>query len=266
MGILANKKALIIGAASNRSIAYGIAEAMTAQGAEIALSYQNERLAERVTKLATKLNSKIVLQCDVSKDDDIANMFNNIKEIWGSFDILVHSVAYAPSDQLQGSFVEAVTREGFHTAHDISSYSLAALAKAAMPLLNQGSAAIMTVSYLGANRVFPSYNTMGIAKASLEATVKYLASSMGPAGIRVNAVSAGPIKTLAAAGITDFKKMLEFNKTATPLRSNVTTAQVGNASAFLCSDLASGITGEIMHVDNGFNIVGMAIPNNEEAS
>ena len=254
---LKGKKALIVGAASNRSIAYGIAKSMHEQGAELAFTYQNDRLKSRVEKMAAEFGSKIVLQCDVSSDDEIKNLFETIEKSWDKLDILVHSVAFAPQDQLQGSFVDSVTREGFQIAHDISSYSLAALAKQALPLMKNTNGAIMSVTYLGSVRAFPNYNTMGVAKASLEATVRYLASSLGPQGIRVNAVSAGPIKTLAAAGISSFKKMLDYNKQVSPLRENVTIEQVGNASAFICSDMASGITGEILHVDNGFNTVGM---------
>lgn len=257
MTILKGKKALIVGAASNRSIAYGIAKSMHEQGAELAFTYQNDRLKSRVEKMAAEFGSKIVLQCDVSSDDEIKNLFETIEKSWDKLDILVHSVAFAPQDQLQGSFVDSVTREGFQIAHDISSYSLAALAKQALPLMKNTNGAIMSVTYLGSVRAFPNYNTMGVAKASLEATVRYLASSLGPQGIRVNAVSAGPIKTLAAAGISSFKKMLDYNKQVSPLRENVTIEQVGNASAFICSDMASGITGEILHVDNGFNTVGM---------
>ena len=258
--MLQNKKALIVGAASNRSIAYGIAEAMSKQGADVALSYQNERLADRVKKLAGNLGSDFTVQCDVANDNEIKTMFETIKDKWGQLDILVHSVAFAPQDQLQGSFVDSVTREGFQIAHDVSSYSLAALAKEAMPLMKENRGSIMTVTYLGSTKAFPNYNTMGPAKASLEATVRYLANSMGPHGIRVNSISAGPIRTLAASGISSFKKMLDYNKNTAPMRENVTTEQVGNASAFICSDLASGITGEIIHVDNGFNIVGMSMP------
>jgi enoyl-[acyl-carrier protein] reductase I len=264
MAILSNKKALIVGAASTRSIAYGIAKSMHEQGAELAFTYQNERLASRVEKIAESFGSSIVMPCDVTSDEEIAQLFTTLSKTWGELDILVHSVAYAPQDQLQGSFVDCVTREGFRIAHDISSYSLAALAKAAMPLMEGRQGAIMSVSYLGSVRAFPSYNTMGVAKASLEAPVRYLAHSMGPKGIRVNAVSAGPIKTLAAAGISSFKKMLDYNKQVSPLRDNVTIEQVGNASAFLCSDMASGITGEILHVDNGFNMVGMSLPEEME--
>lgn len=263
MTILEGKNALIIGAASKRSIAYGIATAMKNHGAKIALSYQGERLAKRVTDMGVELGSDMAFQCDVSSDEEIRNMFNEIKKSWEKIDILVHSVAFAPQDQLQGSFVENVSREGFKIAHDISSYSLAALAKEALPLMKDNNSSIMTVTYLGSTRAFPNYNTMGPAKASLEATTRYLANSMGPYGIRVNAISAGPIKTLAAAGINSFKKILDFNKKYSPMRENVTIEQVGNASSFICSDLASAITGEVIHVDNGFHIVGLANMENE---
>ena len=264
MSILSGKKALIIGAASTRSIAYGIAKSMRSQGAELAFTYQNERLGTRVNKIADEFDSKLVFECDVSSDESINNLFQNLGKTWPKFDILVHSVAYAPQDQLQGSFVDCVTREGFQIAHDISSYSLAALAKQAFPYMENTNGAIMSVTYLGSTRAFPNYNTMGVAKASLEATVRYLANSLGPHGIRVNAVSAGPIKTLAAAGITSFRKMLDYNRQVSPMRENVTIEQVGNASSFICSDMASGITGEILHVDNGFNTVGMSIPEETE--
>ncbi|MBT4885135.1 MAG: enoyl-ACP reductase [Legionellales bacterium] len=263
MTILKNKKALIVGVASKRSIAYGIAASMHEQGAKLAFTFQNERLESRVRKIAAEFNAEIIEKCDVADDNDISELFAHIKNKWETIDIVVHSVAYAPQDQLQGNFIDSVTREGFQIAHDISSYSLAALAKQAMPLMKDQHGAIMAVTYLGSQRAFPNYNTMGVAKASLEATVKYLAHSMGPHGIRVNAISAGPIKTLAAAGISSFKKMLEFNKKAAPMRENVTIEQVGNASAFICSDMASGITGEILHVDNGFNTVGMSLPEEE---
>jgi len=263
MTILKNKKALIVGVASKRSIAYGIAASMHEQGAKLAFTFQNERLESRVRKIAAEFNAEIIEKCDVADDNDISELFTHIKNKWETLDIVVHSVAYAPQDQLQGSFIDSVTREGFKIAHDISSYSLAALAKQAMPLMKGKRGAIMTVTYLGSQRAFPNYNTMGVAKASLEATVRYLAHSMGPHGIRVNAISAGPIKTLAAAGISSFKKMLDFNKKAAPMRENVTIEQVGNASAFICSDMASGITGEVVHVDNGFNTVGMSLPEEE---
>lgn len=258
MGFLSNKKALIVGLASERSIAYGIAQALHREGAQLALTYQNEKLKNRVEKAANQFNSSITLPCDVANDQEIDAVFDHLKQQWGTLDILIHSVAFAPKDQLEGNYIDHIDREGFKIAHDISSYSLGALAKAAYPMMKDHNSAILTLSYIGAIQVIPNYNVMGIAKASLEANVRYLANSMGPAGIRVNAISAGPIRTLAASGISDFKKMLDFNKNITPLRENVSIEQVGNAAAFLCSDLASGITGEIVYVDNGFHLVGMA--------
>lgn len=258
MGLLDNKHALIIGLASDRSIAYGIAEAMHREGATLAFAYQGEKLKERVTKMAKNdFKSDLVFPCDVSSDDDIENLFKELGKHWDDLDILVHSVAYAPADQLQGDFLENVNREGFRIAHDISSYSLAALAKAAFPLMKDrpDGGAILTLSYLGAEKALQNYNIMGLAKASLEANVRYLANSLGPKKIRVNAISAGPIRTLAASGISGFRKILAYNEAVTPLRQNTTTEQVGNTAAFLCSDLASGITGEIIHVDGGFHAI-----------
>lgn len=257
MGILTGKRALIVGLISDRSIASGIAEAMHREGAELAFTYQNEKFKDRVEGLASAWNSSLCFPCDVSEDSQITTAFEHLKSHWDEFDILVHSVAYAPADQLEGDYLTQVSREGFRIAHDVSSYSLAALAQAALPMMQARQGAIVTMTYLGSTQTFPNYNVMGVAKASLEANVRYLASSLGPKGIRVNAVSAGPIRTLAASGIKHFRKMLDYNQKATPLRQNVTTEQVGNAAAFLCSDLASGITGEILHVDAGFNIVGM---------
>ena len=254
MNFLDGKRALIVGVASNRSIAYGIAAAMHKAGAQIALTYQNEKLLERVTKFAVEFNSNIVLACDVSKDEEIAHVFESLQKQWDSVDIIVHSVAFAPSDQLTGDYVNAVTREGFKIAHDISAYSFVALAKAARPMLKQNSA-LMTLSYIGAERVIANYNVMGVAKASLEANMRYMAESLGKEGIRVNAISAGPIRTLAASGIKDFRKMLAHNETVTPLKRNVTIEDVGNVAAFLCSDLAAGVTGEVVHVDAGFHCI-----------
>jgi enoyl-[acyl-carrier protein] reductase I len=258
MGFLSGKRALIVGLASNRSIAWGIAQAMLREGAELAFSYPNEKMGERVTRLATECNSGIVLPCDVSSDAQIENLFVALGKHWDGLDILVHSVAFAPADQLAGDYLDCVTREGFRIAHDISSYSFAAMAKAARPMLQGRKAALLTMSYLGAVKTIPNYNVMGVAKASLEANVRYLAQSLGPEGIRVNGVSAGPIRTLAAAGISNFRKLLDSFAGTAPLRRNVTIEDVGNAAAFLCSDLASGITGEITYVDGGYNIVGMA--------
>jgi enoyl-[acyl-carrier protein] reductase I len=253
MSFLKNKRALILGMLSDRSIAYGIADAMHKQGAELAFTHQVEKHEQRVRKLASNFNSEIVLPCDVSNDEEIENLFIKLKDYWDTFDILVHSIAFVPKDALQGDFVENTSRENFKIAHDISSYSFTALAKAALPSLSK-DASLLTVSYLGAERTMPNYNVMGLAKASLEANVRYMSQSLGPKGIRVNAVSAGPIKTLAASGISDFDKMYSFNEKHASLRRNVTIEEVGNAAAFLCSDLASGITGEITYVDGGMNI------------
>jgi enoyl-[acyl-carrier protein] reductase I len=253
MGFLTGKKALIVGVASNRSIAWGIAESMAKQGCEIALTYQNEKLKKRVEKCADVCNSNIVIPCDVGTDEDIKTTFSLLKESWDNFDILVHSVAYADRDQLNGNYVEVTTREGFLKDHDISSYSFTALAKEALSMLNNNSS-LLTLSYLGAVRAIPNYNAMGIAKASLEANVRYMAAALGEdKGIRVNAVSAGPIKTLAASGIRDFGKLLDYAASSSALKRNVTIEEVGNASAFLCSDLASGITGEVVYIDAGYN-------------
>ncbi len=255
MGFLTGKKALIIGLASNRSIAYGIAKAMYEQGAELAFTYQSEKLLSRVETMAAEFNSSIVIPCDVAHDSEINNLFDNLKKQWQQLDVLVHSVAYAPADQISGDFVEHATREGFHIAHDISAYSLIGLAKAALPMMEGTQGSIVTLSYYGAEKAVPNYNTMGIAKASLEASVRYLAASLGPRGLRVNAISAGPIKTLAAAGIRDFRKIQAAYQEATPLHRNVTIEEVGNTAAFLCSPLASGITGEVVHVDAGYHAV-----------
>ena len=259
MGFLAGKRALIVGLLSNRSIAYGIAEAMKREGAELAFTYQMDKFQDRVTKLAADFDSKIVLPCDVSDDTQIDNLFNELHKHWDSLDIIVHSVAFVPKVALDGDYLDAVTREYFRIAHDVSSYSFAALAKAAMPMMAGRQASLLTISYLGAERTLPNYNVMGVAKASLEANVRYMAQSLGPKGIRVNAVSAGPIKTLAASGIADFDKMQGFNEKHAPLRRNVTIEEVGNVSAFLCSDLASGVTGEITYVDGGMNITAAGV-------
>lgn len=262
MGFLSGKNALVVGLASNRSIAYGIAQSFHREGANLALTYQNEKLQSRVEKMAAEFNSNITLPCDVSHDEEISNLFTELNQHWQHIDIIVHSVAFAPSSQISGDFVENITREGFAMAHDISAYSFAALAKAALPMLQPGSS-LLTLSYIGAEKAIPNYNVMGVAKASLEANVRYMAQSLGPKGIRVNAVSAGPIRTLAASGIKDFRSLLAKNEQIVPLRQNVTTQQVGDASAFLCSDLASGITGEILHVDSGFHAI--AMPSIEES-
>ena len=254
MGFLTGKKALIVGVANNKSIAYGIAKQMAEQGAEIALTFQSEKLESRVQKVADEIGSKIILPLDVTSDEQITTVFDTLAKSWDQLDILVHSVAFAPREELEGRMIESSTRTGFAMAHDISAYSLTALTKAGYEMLNKANGSVLTLSYLGAERAVPNYNVMGVAKASLEATVRYLATDLGQDGIRVNAISAGPIRTLAAAGIKDFKTMLNKAALATPLRRNVTIEEVGNTAAFLCSDLASGITGEITYVDGGYNV------------
>lgn len=259
MGFLEGKKALIVGVASNRSIAWGVAQAMRREGAELAFTYLGEKLKGRVEKMAEECDSDLVLPCDVSHDEEIDQAFSTLKQKWGALDIIVHSVAFANRDELLGDFYENTTRDGFRLAHEISSYSFTALAKAGYPLMEGRQGALLTMSYLGAVRAIPHYNVMGLAKASLEANVRYLAYSLGPKGIRVNGLSAGPIKTLAAAGIGDFRKLLEHNEKFSPLRRNVTIEEVGNVGAFLCSDLASAMTGGITYVDCGYNITAMDI-------
>jgi len=264
MGFMAGKRALIVGLASNRSIAWGIAQAFAREGAELAFTYQNDKLKPRVEKMAEELGSKLVFPLDVAYDDQIDALFEALGKEWDGLDVLVHSVGFAPRDQLAGTYVESVTREGFQIAHDISSYSLAALAKAALPMMEGRNSAILTLSYLGAVRAVPNYNVMGLAKASLEANVRFLAADLGPKGIRVNGISAGAIKTLAAAGIAGFRKMLTHMERVSPIRRNVTPEDVGNAAAFLCSDLASGIAGEILYVDGGYNTIGMYLEDEED--
>lgn len=255
MGFLTGKKALIIGLASNRSIAYGIAKAFHEQGAELAFTYQNEKLKTRVETMAADFNSTLTFPCDVAHDEDINELFKNLNTHWDKLDILIHSVAFAPADQISGDFLDCSNREGFRIAHDISAYSLVGLAQAALPMMKDTQGSLLTLSYYGAEKAITNYNVMGIAKASLEASVRYLAASLGPRGIRINAISAGPIKTLAAAGIKDFRKMQSAYAEITPLKRNVTADEVGNTAAFLCSDLASGITGEVVHVDAGYHAV-----------
>ena len=258
MGFMAGKRALIVGVASERSIATGIAEAFAREGAEIAFTYQNERLLSRVTKLAERLgqNTDLLYPCDVTSDAEIDAVFAALGKEWDGLDVLVHSVGFAPREQLEGGFTESITREGYAISHDISAYSLAALAKAAVPMLSDNSA-ILAMTYNAATQVVPNYNVMGLAKASLESCVRFLAADLGPQGVRVNAISAGAIKTLAAAGISGFRKMLSYAEKSSPLRRTVSIEEVGNAAAFLCSDLASGITGETTFVDAGSNIMGM---------
>jgi enoyl-[acyl-carrier protein] reductase I len=260
MGILAGKRALIVGVATERSIAWGIAQAMHAQGAELAFSYANEKFQERVEPLARSIGSKLLMPLDVQLDEQIDSAFALLKREWGSLDVLVHAVAFAPREALSGGFTESTSREAFRIAHDVSSYSFTALARGAAPLMAGRAGALLTLSYLGAVRSLPSYNVMGLAKASLEANVRFLAADLGPQNIRVNAISAGPIKTLAAAGIGGFRRILAHVAQVSPLRRNVSTEDVGNAAAFLCSDMAAGITGEIVYVDNGFSTVGMSFP------
>ncbi|SIQ76156.1 enoyl-ACP reductase FabI [Solilutibacter tolerans] len=258
MGFLQGKRALITGIASERSIASGIAEAMHREGAELAFTYLNEKLKSRVEAAAAEFGSDIVLPLDVTSDAQIMECFEALSGPWGDgFDILVHAIAYAPREAIAGQFLDGLTRENFAIAHDISAYSLAALSAAARPMMAGRNGAILTLSYLGAERALQGYNVMGVAKASLEATVRYLAYNLGPEGIRVNAVSAGPIKTLAAAGIGGFRKILGHVEENAPMRRTVTIEEVGNVAAFLCSDLASAVTGEVTYVDSGYNILGM---------
>ena len=256
--LLKNKKILISGLANKYSIAKGIAEAMYREGAELAFTYQSERLLKNLKPIAEDLGSNILIQCDVSDDDSINSSFKELSKTWSNFDGLVHSIGFAPADQLEGDFVDVTTREGFKIAHDISSYSFTALAKAAKPMLNDSSA-LLTLTYLGAMQSLPNYNVMGLAKASLEANTRFLAASLGKDNIRVNAISAGPIKTLAASGVKNFRKMLSQHANRAPLGRTVTTEEVGNVAAFLCSDYASGITGEITYVDAGFNTAAMPL-------
>jgi len=257
MGFLAGKRALIVGVASPRSIAWGIAEAMHEQGAELAFTYQTDKLKPRVESIAEATGSSIVLPCDVAFDDQIDGLFTELRKHWDYYDILVHSVGFAPRDQLEGDYMDVINREGFQVAHDISSYSFAALAKAGLGMMEGRDGAMLTLTYLGSVRALSGYNVMGLAKASLEANVRYMARSLGPKGIRVNAISAGPIKTLAAAGIAQFRKMLHHVEETAPLRRTITPKEVGNVAAFMCSDLASGVTGETTFVDSGYNILGM---------
>ncbi len=259
MGFLDNKKVLVTGLLSNRSIAYGIAKAAQREGAELAFSYAGgDKIRDRVRQLASDFATDLVFPCDVTDDQEIDQLFVSLGKQWDGLDGLVHSIAFAPREALAGDYIDSVSREAFRIAHDISSYSLAALAKAALPMMEGREASLVTMTYLGSERAFPSYNVMGPAKASLEANVRYLSQSLGPRGIRVNAISAGPIKTLAAAGIGNFGKLLAFSEKLSPLRRNVTTDEVGNVAAFLLSDLSRGITGDITYVDAGFNIAGAA--------
>ncbi|WP_297471329.1 enoyl-ACP reductase [Acidithiobacillus sp.] len=256
MGFMVGKKALIVGVANDRSICWGIAQAMRRQGAEVLLTYQGERTKSRVEELAAQIGAPAPLELDLMDEEQLASAMRKIGALWGNVDIGVHGAAFAPKEELNGSYLDATTREGFRIAHEVSSYSFTAMARAMRPLMQGRQGALLALSYLGAQRAMTNYNVMGLAKASLEASVRYLAYSLGADGIRVNAVSAGPIRTLAASGISDFRKILEHYAEQAPLRRNVTQEEVGNAAAFLCSDLASGITGEITYVDAGFNTVG----------
>jgi enoyl-[acyl-carrier protein] reductase I len=258
MGFMQGKRVLIVGLASNRSIAWGIAQAMHREGAVLAFTYQNEKLKSRVEEMAAQCNSQITIECDVSVDEHIDNVFQKLADHWDGLDCIVHSVAFAPRDALDGDYVNATTRDNFRIAHDVSSYSFTALAKAGRGMMTGRNGSLLTLSYLGAQRAIPNYNVMGVAKASLEANVRYMAVALGAEGTRVNAISAGPIKTLASAGINNFKAMLGKAAETAPLKRNVTIDEVGNAAAFMCSDLASGITGEITYVDAGYNIAGLA--------
>ena len=257
--MLAGRKILVTGLLSNRSIAYGIAGAARREGAELAFTYVGERLKERVVELAADFGSAIVLPCDVTSDEQIDALMDGLREHWDGLDGLVHAIAFAPRESIAGGLLDGFSREAFRQAHEVSAYSFPALAKALLPLMEGRRAALLTLSYLGAERAIPHYNTMGLAKASLEASVRYLATNLGPKGIRVNAISAGPIKTLAAAGISGFSKIFKHVETFSPLRRNVTIDDVGNAAAFLLSDLAAGITAEVVHVDGGFNVTAVTI-------
>ncbi|TAL90468.1 MAG: enoyl-[acyl-carrier-protein] reductase FabI [Candidimonas sp.] len=260
MGFLSGKRILVTGVLSNRSIAYGIARACHKAGAELAFTYAGERFKDRVAEFAAEFGSAIVLPCDVADDAQIETAFSSLQTHWDGLDGLVHSIGFAPREAIAGDFLDGLSREGFRIAHDISAYSFPALAKAALPLLKGRNSSVLTLTYLGSEKVVPNYNTMGLAKASLEASVRYLASALGPLGVRANAISAGPIKTLAASGIKDFSAILKYVEAHAPLRRNVTIDDVGNVAAFLLSDLAAGVTGEITHVDAGFSTVvpGMA--------
>ena len=263
MSLMKGKKGLIMGVANERSIAWGISQKLAEAGAELAFTYQNERLLKNLIPIAAELGSKILIECDVSSDDSIKAAFKDLNKSWDKFDGFVHSIGFAPADQLEGNFVDVTTREGFKIAHDISSYSFTAMAKEAKPMLNDNSA-LLTLTYLGSVQTVPNYNVMGLAKASLEANTRFLAASMGKDNIRVNAISAGPIKTLAASGVKNFRKMLSEHSKIAPLGRTVTTEEVGNVASFLCSDYASGITGEITYVDAGFNIAAMPLIGYEE--
>ena len=255
MGFLAGKRILVTGVLSNRSIAYGIARACHREGAELAFTYVGDRFKDRITEFAAEFGSSLIFNCDVGDDAQIEALFRDLATHWDGLDGLVHAIGFAPREAIAGDFLDGLSREGFRIAHDISAYSFPAMAKAALPLMKDRQGSVLTLTYLGAEKVVSNYNTMGLAKASLEASVRYLAASLGPMGIRANGISAGPIKTLAASGIKDFGKILHYVEANAPLRRNVTIDDVGNVAAFLLSDLARGVTGEITHVDSGFSTV-----------
>lgn len=257
MPLLSGKKILIVGVASKLSIASGIAESCHREGAELAFTYQNEKLKPRVEGFAQNWGSNLVFPCDVASDDEIDAVFSELAKHWDGLDAIVHAVGYAPGNELDGNYVDVTSREGFRIAHDISSYSFVALTKAGRGMMQGRNGSLLTLTYLGAERTMPNYNVMGLAKASLEANVRYIARSLGPEGTRANAISAGPIRTLAASGIKSFRRMLDYNENQTPLRRNTTIEEVGDAAAFLLSDLARGITGEVLYVDGGFNTTAM---------
>ncbi|MEC7546676.1 MAG: enoyl-[acyl-carrier-protein] reductase FabI [Thalassolituus sp.] len=264
MGLLSGKKALIVGVASKHSIAYAIADAFHREGAELAFTYQGEKLGERVKKMAAEWNSELCFPCDVSSDDEIEAVIRDLGQSWDGIDILIHSVGFAPAEELNGDYLDVTSREGFRIAHDISAYSFVALAKAAKPMMEGRQGAMLTLTYHGSQQTLPNYNVMGLAKASLEASVRYLAGSTGPDGIRVNSISAGPIKTLAASGIKSFRKMLKKNAERAPLKRNITAAEVANTAVFLCSDMASGVTAQNIYVDGGFNTCAMSLDEMED--
>jgi enoyl-[acyl-carrier protein] reductase I len=263
MALLEGKRILVTGLLSNRSIAWGIAKAAKREGAQLAFTYQNERFKDLVGEMAAELGGRLAYPCDVASDEEIARLFEALAKDWDGLDGLVHAIAFAPREAIAGDFLEGLSREGFRIAHEVSAYSFGALAKGALPLMRGRRGAMLTLTYLGAERTVPNYNTMGLAKASLEASVRYLAASLGPKGVRVNAISAGPIKTLAASGIAGFGKILKYVEENSPLRRNVTIDDVGNVAAFLLSDLAAGITGEITHVDAGFSTIVGGMPSAE---
>jgi len=264
VGLLSGKKALIVGVASKHSIAYAIAEAFHREGAELAFTYQGDKLGDRVKKMAAEWNSDLCFPCDVSSDEDIQGVFDSLKQQWDGIDILIHSVGFAPAEELNGDYLDITSREGFRIAHDISSYSFVALAKHAKPMMEGRNGAMLTLTYHGSQQTLPNYNVMGLAKASLEASVRYLAGSTGPDGIRVNSISAGPIKTLAASGIKSFRKMLKKNAERAPLKRNITAAEVASTAVFLCSDMASGVTAQNIYVDGGFNTCAMSLEEMED--